>query len=164
MDRQRILPLIGLYICATLYCGCCRKELGQSVYCSIPPKGWSKTDTLQWELIPPPSYAEQDATLSLQLRTDNYPYANIAIEYYVYSDTALLLSGNHQFILSDPTNTSKYSFGRRYDYTLPIGDICGTDTVTIAIRHLMADEFLPGIHEAGINIKHLQTTQWKVKW
>lgn len=134
---------------------------------TFPSEGWNRTDTLKWRL-PASNTNGNKAGVSLLLRTEQYPYSNIAVEVIVYVDTTNLLHERKQFVLSESSSQPTHIVGNRFDYTLPIGNTDTRDTFNICVLHLMADTLLKGTHQVGIKagqpLCDEEEVVWKVRW
>ena len=131
----------------------------------IPAEGWHHADTLTYTIAP--LDIQGKSGISVLLHTEDYAYANIALDIAIAQDT-LLYSQRQEFTL-DQCTPSK-GIGRRYDYTLTITNIalCDTLPTTITLTHQLDTSPLCGIREVGIRINHLVhmpgEVVWKVDW
>ena len=144
----------------------CMGNASYMVFRSVTGKGWDAMDTLTYPIDTLDGGG--DYGMQLLLHTENYPYANIALNIVVKQDTVILLDTIASYQLDEEPATK--GIGRRNDYVLPIGNValCDTLPATILLTHRMADSQLIGIREVGIeigsSIEKSDEIVWRVEW
>ena len=144
----------------------CMSDVNYTAFRTIDSSKWGQTDTLTYQADTLKMSGMHG--VQLLLHTEEYPYANIALNIVIKQDTTLLFDTVAIYDLTAETRT--HSFGYRNDYTLSVGNItlCDTLPTTIQLTHQMTDSQLRGIREVGILIGAPiglpKETVWRVEW
>ena len=168
--RSKVKPLstfrkFSVSVLLSALCSC-MTDTQHLTFLPIGNDGWTHADTLNYDIAPLDGIA--NSGISVLLHTEGYAYGNIALGITIRQDTSLVYHEQRSFLL-DRTN-SKSGIGRRYDYTLPIGNVTLNDTLptTITLTQQLDQPALTGIREIGIRMsKPLPKPGeaiWKVEW
>ena len=144
----------------------CMSDVDYMAFRTIASGRWSQTDTLT--CLDDTLDINGMHGMQLLLHTEDYPYANIALNIVIKQDSTLLLDTIATYDLTAESCT--HSLGLRNDYTLPVGNItfCDTLPTSIQLTHQMTDASLRGVREVGIRIGAPiglpKETVWRVEW
>lgn len=146
--------------------GSCMGDVSYMAFRTIASGRWSQTDTLT--CLDDTLDINGMHGMQLLLHTEDYPYANIALNIVIKQDTMLLLDTITTYDLT--AESCVHGPGLRSDYTLPVGNVtfCDTLPTTIQLTHQMTDASLRGVREVGIRIGAPiglpKETVWRVEW
>ena len=148
MSRALVCSLIALSLSA------CTGGTVFHRYKPLPPEGWDRRDTMQFDL--PKAERDIDGTLFVGLRTTaNLRYRDVvlAVEqrltsplFYRCDTVRYLLTDDEGFALSPGVNHHQYE-SQHVPFHLQKGQ-----SGSVRIRHLMRHEVIPDITELGIRI------------
>ena len=144
----------------------CMSDVDYMAFRTIASSRWSQTDTLT--CLDDTLAINGKHGVQLLFHTEDYPYANIALNVVVKQNTTLLLDTLATYDLTSEACT--HTLGSRRDYTLPVGNItfCDTLPTSIQLTHHMTDSSLKGVREVGIKIGAPvglpKETVWRVEW
>ena len=148
MSRALVCSLIALSLSA------CTGGTAFHRYKPLPPEGWDRRDTVQFDL--PKAERDIDGTLFVGLRkTANLRYRDVvlAVEqrlmsplFYRCDTVRYLLTDDEGFALSPGVNHHQYE-SQHVPFHLQKGQ-----SGSVRIRHLMRHEVIPDITELGIRI------------
>lgn len=144
----------------------CMSDVSFTTFRTIDSGRWGQTDTLTIQVDSLEMSGKHG--VELLLHTEEYPYANIALNLSICQDTTLLLDTIIAYDLAAELGTR--SIGSRSDYSLLIGNIilCDMLPITMQLTHQMADSQLKGVREVGVRIGEPiglpKETVWRVEW
>ena len=166
ISKTKVLYLLSVLVLFAVLCSC--KADTQCIHTTFIPiiqKGWRQCDTLKYAM---PSLGDTDnCDISLLLHTEGYNYGNIALDIAIQQDTTLIYHEQRDYLLCE--NLSSEGFGRRCDYTLPVGNfaLCDTLPTTITLIHHIDQPVLKGVREVGVHVSapvRQHGVIWRVDW
>ena len=137
-----------------------------TTFIPISQKGWMQCDTLKYAM--PPLKNTNNCDFSLLLHAEGYNYGNIALDITIQQDTTLVYHELRDYLLCE--NLPAEGFGRRCDYTLPVGNfvLCDTLPTIITLVHRIDQPMLKGVREVGVRvsapIRQHGGVIWRVDW
>ena len=159
--------ILILLVSAMLIALCsCMKDMKHLSFVSIGHDGWAHSDTLNYTIEPLKGTSK--CGVYLLLHTEGYAYSNIAFDICIQQDTVQVYHEQCSYLLAQ--NESKKGIGRRYDYTLPIGNIvlCDTLPTVITLTQRLDQPMLYGIRDMGIcvtsPIRLPEEPVWLMNW
>ena len=133
----------------------CNRNTLYSHYEHIPIEGWERSDTLNFRLTDIPQTGTYTEELGLRISTA-FPYTALTL---IVSQLAkasdLERTDTLTARLTDDDGNLNGQGGidhHQYAFTLSAVKLQQGDTLTIAVRHAMRRESLPGICELGITV------------
>ena len=163
-NKAKALHLLLVSVLLAILSSCMTDT--QRIYTTFIPisqKGWRQCDTLKYAM--PPLKNTDNCDISLLLHAEGYNYGNIALDITIQQDTTLIYHEQRDYLLFE--NLPVEGFGRRCDYTLPIGNFsfCDTLPTTITLVHQIDQPLLKGVREIGVDISTpKREIIWRVDW
>lgn len=151
--RHNIAPLLILTVAMIL--SCCSRQTIYSHYESTGSDGWSRNDSLLFEVGPVRNSGLYEEQLELRL-TDAYPFTNIAV---IVSSQTLpggpLHTDTLQLTVADEQGHTKGQGTLHQLFHLPLGVqyLKQDQKLRVCVRHYMTQHTLPGITDVGLTVK-----------
>lgn len=145
--------LLGLALLALLG-GACRQEVVFHAYRALPPEGWLRTDTVQFEAILPDTAPAFCLAVELRHRT-SYPYLNLPLRLTLSVRGRLPVCDTVCLHVADSLgNWHGAGWGDLRTVTsLPLRLPPGLgDTCLIRLVSLLPDSLLPGVNDMGVRV------------
>lgn len=150
-NKTKALHPLIVSVLLTALCSCMADtQCVNTTFIPISQKGWKQTDTLEYTISPVKN--ANNCGISLLLHTEGYNYENIAFDITIQQDTILIYHEQCDYLLCE--NLPTEGFGRRCDYTLPVGNftLCDTLPTTIMLIQRINQPLLKGVREIGVHI------------
>lgn len=144
-----------LLVAASALCACGDKQCRYHAYRSLPSEGWSRRDTLTFEVDVADSLTSY--RLALEVRNRNsYPYQNLPLS-FCFTDSAgiPLRTDTLQLRLAEPTGSwTGKGWSGLYQSAFPAGEVTvgRAGRYYIKIAYTLSDERLQGVNDVGVRL------------
>ena len=152
-SRHNLAPLLILTVAMVL--SCCNRQTIYSHYESTGSDGWSRNDSLLFEVGPVRDSGLYEEQLELRF-TDAYPFMNISVivnretlpDRQQQTDTIHLT-------LTDEKGVSQGQGTLHQLFHVPLGQhyLKKDQKLRVSVRHFMTQHTLPGVTDVGLTVK-----------
>lgn len=154
--KNLFTPINRLIICLPLLLIGCQKNIKYHSYQPVPSTGWSRNDTLIYELpsIPTGRYGYQIGIRHLE----SYPYQDlwIGIDQNLQDSTFYRTDTIHLYLTDKKGSWIGHGINGLLQFTHDSGFLSHSEEegkYSFRIYHLMSDSLLPSINDIGIRLK-----------
>lgn len=135
----------------------CNEQTTYHSYQSLPKEGWSKSDTLFFEVTLPDSLASHWQLYAEVRNESSYPYQDLYLMIsYNLPDTLVWKTDTIKFILADKEGKwTGRGWGGLFQSTVP-GHLVSSrqpGKYTFKVTHAMKDSVLKGLNNVGIRLE-----------